>query len=52
MGLINSVQSNIRMKKIVLIVILGMSNLFHSQTSNPNLNSQLQMMRKYFLEKI
>lgn len=37
------------MKKILFITILSIFNFSYSQTSNENLNSQLQLMKKYFL---
>jgi len=51
MNLINNIQSNIKMKKIIVVVLLGLFNVVYSQTNSTNLNSQLEMMRKYFLEK-
>lgn len=41
------------MKKTVILIFLiflSISNIFKAQTTNQNLNSQLQLMRKYFLE--
>jgi hypothetical protein len=41
------------MKKTVILILLSslfISNTFKAQTTNQNLNSQLQLMRKYFLE--
>lgn len=39
------------MKKALIIIFAVIFNFSNSQTTNSNLNSQLQMMRKYFLEK-
>ena len=39
------------MKKTLIIIFAIVFNFSYSQTSNSNLNSQLQTMRKYFLEK-
>lgn len=37
------------MKKILFIIFVSIFSLSYSQTSNENLNSQLQLVRKYFL---
>ncbi len=39
------------MKHILITILVLTFSLSYSQTSNPDLNSQLQLMRKYFLEK-
>lgn len=39
------------MKKTVAIILLIIFNSSYSQTTNANLNNQLQLMKKYFLEK-
>lgn len=42
------------MKKTVILILFiftSLLNTFKAQTNNQNLNSQLQLMRKYFLEE-
>ncbi|WP_175623519.1 hypothetical protein [Chryseobacterium schmidteae] len=35
---------------LIFLIFLFIPNIFKAQTNNQNLNSQLQLMRKYFLE--
>lgn len=36
---------------LILLISSGSFNFFNTQTQNQNLNNQLQLLRKYFLEK-